>query len=87
MIGSALPNGGRVGKDEIDSLICQFRDLFATIRDERFVRISCTVIRARGKGYHMKRSVPEPSLKLMLAAVTSPARFARHGLGFKVPRE
>lgn len=34
----------------------------------------------------MKLGVRKPSLKRMIAARTSPARFVRHNLGFKAPR-
>lgn len=34
----------------------------------------------------MKLGMRTPSLKKMLAARTSPARFIRHNLGFKAPR-
>jgi hypothetical protein len=34
----------------------------------------------------MKFGLRTPSIKKMIAARTSPARFVRHNLGFKVPR-
>lgn len=34
----------------------------------------------------MKFGIRRPSLKKMVAARTSPTRFLRHNLGFKVPR-
>ena len=34
----------------------------------------------------MKFGIRTPSLKKMIAARTSPARFVRHNLGFKAPR-
>lgn len=34
----------------------------------------------------MKFGLRKPSLKKMIAARTSPARFVRHNLGLKVPR-
>jgi hypothetical protein len=37
-------------------------------------------------GWRMKLGVRKPSLKRMIAARTSPARFVRHNLGFKAPR-